>query len=206
MKVEEMFRAFPDIDSVIISAGIQKYFMFNNADISKDTPPTDSISTEITTNLSGPIVFARSVIPHLLKARPDKPYSLAFVTSGLAYVPVPMFPIYCATKSALHYFAVSLRAQLKNTPISVVEIVPPYVDTALDHEHRDAVIELFGGEGKVPKGMPVGQYAESVVKGLEEKDEDGKVQKVIADGFPKKAADAWVETYRPMMKMFGVDV
>ena len=39
------------------------------------------------------------------------------VTSGLAFSPLAGVPIYCATKAALHSFTLSLRHQLKDTPI-----------------------------------------------------------------------------------------
>ena len=43
-----------------------------------------------------------------------------------------MFPIYCATKAAIHSFTMSLRYQLKNTKIAVIELIPPMVhDTYL---------------------------------------------------------------------------
>ena len=36
-------------------------------------------------------------------------------------------PIYCATKAAMHSFSISLRHQLKNTPVKVFEVIPPPV-------------------------------------------------------------------------------
>ncbi len=86
--------------------------------------------------------------------------------------------------------------------MNVVEIVPPYVESELDLGHRDVVAEMY--KGAVPKGKPADEYAESVVKGLRERTEDGKIPQIIADGFPRKAADAWIEAYGPMMRALGV--
>jgi len=53
------------------------------------------------------------------------------LSSGLAFVPLPIAPIYCATKAAIHSFSLSLRAQLKNTKVKVFEIAPPATQTDL---------------------------------------------------------------------------
>ncbi|MDR1481209.1 MAG: SDR family NAD(P)-dependent oxidoreductase [Synergistaceae bacterium] len=44
------------------------------------------------------------------------------VTSGLAFTPLAVTPIYSATKSTLRSLTVCLRYQLSSTPIKVVEI------------------------------------------------------------------------------------
>jgi uncharacterized oxidoreductase len=51
------------------------------------------------------------------------------VSSGLAFVPLPMSPVYCATKVGLHSFTESLREQLKNTKVKVFELSPPATQT-----------------------------------------------------------------------------
>ena len=53
------------------------------------------------------------------------------VTSGLSFVPLANVPVYCATKAGLHSFTLSLRWQLSGTPVEVIEIIPPAVDTDL---------------------------------------------------------------------------
>jgi uncharacterized oxidoreductase len=44
---------------------------------------------------------------------------------GLAFVPLPIAPVYCAAKAGVHSFTQSLRVQLKNTRIKVFELAPP---------------------------------------------------------------------------------
>lgn len=58
-----------------------------------------------------------------------RPSLLVTVTSGLAIVPGPWVPNYCATKAALHSFTISLATQLRDTKVKVVELFPPYVHT-----------------------------------------------------------------------------
>ena len=59
------------------------------------------------------------------------------ITSGLAFSPLALVPVYCATKAALHSFTLSLRHQLKPTGIQVIEVAPPIVDTNLGGSGRN---------------------------------------------------------------------
>ena len=53
------------------------------------------------------------------------------VSSSLAFVPLPISPVYCATKAGLHSFTESLRVQLKNTKVKVFDLAPPAIQTEL---------------------------------------------------------------------------
>jgi uncharacterized oxidoreductase len=53
------------------------------------------------------------------------------VSSGLAFVPLTAAPIYCATKAAMHSFTTSLRFQLQDSGVRVIELMPPAVKTEL---------------------------------------------------------------------------
>ncbi len=55
------------------------------------------------------------------------------VSSGLAFVPFPISPVYSATKAGIHAFTKALRVQLKNTKIRVFELAPPSTQTALQN-------------------------------------------------------------------------
>jgi uncharacterized oxidoreductase len=88
----------------------------------------DDISREIETNLLGPVRMAKQFLPHL---KTQKAAAIVNVSSGLAFVPFPIAPIYCAAKAGLHSFTQSLRAQLKNTRIKVFELAPPATQTPL---------------------------------------------------------------------------
>ena len=57
--------------------------------------------------------------------------TLINVSSGLAFVPLSSAPIYCATKAAIHSYTQSLRFQLEESGVEVIELMPPAVKTAL---------------------------------------------------------------------------
>ena len=73
---------------------------------------------------------------------------------AFSFVPKANVPVYCATKSALHSFTLSLRHQLSGTPIDVIEIIPPAVDTDL------------GGKGLHTFGVPLNEFTDGIVKQL----------------------------------------
>lgn len=83
------------------------------------------INKEVSTNLVAPMVLSQLLVPFFL-AKKDRKCSLIFVSSGFAFVPITFFPVYSATKAAIHSFAVALRSQLHDSNINVVEIIPPY--------------------------------------------------------------------------------
>ncbi len=112
---------------------------------------------EIDTNLTGGIRVAAAFLPHLKKTQNAV---LANVSSGLAFVPLARFPIYCATKAAVHSFTMSLRQQLRGSGVKVVEIIPPYVATELGGPRKPG--EQVGG----PPPMPLDAFIAETMKEL----------------------------------------
>lgn len=113
--------------------------LFNNAGIQKEIDFLTGASglydeeSEIETNLAASIHLAALFIPHFLQQ--DRECAVVNITSGLAFIPLKIVPVYCATKAGLHSFSISLRSQLAKTTIRVFEIAPPIVETEL---HREA--------------------------------------------------------------------
>ncbi len=128
---------FPDLNCVFNNAGVQM-----SVDFSRGEPVNDAaLEAEVNTNVLGVARVSSAFIPHLLK---QTHATLVNVSSGLAFVPLARFPVYCATKAAVHSFSVSLRRQLQDSPVRIIELIPPYVDT-----------ELGGGSKSRPPGAPV---------------------------------------------------
>ncbi len=143
--VESITTEFPDLDVVVNNAGIQRRIRL------ADPEPWAATHAEIAINLEAPIHLSRLFIPHLLKQREP---ALINITSGLAFVPLAGVPVYCATKAALHSFTLSLRYQLADSVVRVIEIEPPAVDTDL------------GGPGLHTFGVPVEEFADGVMPRL----------------------------------------
>ena len=61
----------------------------------------EDITREIEINLSGPICMVKQFLPHL-KTKSEA--AIMNVSSLLAFVPLPISPVYCATKAGLHSF------------------------------------------------------------------------------------------------------
>jgi uncharacterized oxidoreductase len=114
---------FPSLNVLINNAGIMK--PENLAADSIDLSTAESI---ITTNLLGPLRLTAALLP-TLKKQPKA--TVVTVTSGLAFLPLAATPTYCATKAAIHSWTQSLRYQLRDTNIEVLELTPPYVQTEL---------------------------------------------------------------------------
>ena len=108
----------------------------------------DAAERTVTTNLLAPIRLVAALLPHF---HAQSRSAILTVSSGLAFV--PLTPTYCATKAAIHSYAVSLRKQLAGTSTEVIEIIPPYVQTELMGAHQ----------ASDPAAMPLDAYIAEVM-------------------------------------------
>lgn len=141
------------VNILINNAGIQREVDFKRGIIAL----TEGDS-EVRTNFEALIYLTALFVPYLMKQKNAAIYN---VSSGLAFVPLAIMPIYCATKAALHSFTITLRYQLKSTGIKVVEIIPPIVDTELDRGAR-------AKRGQTNRGISADESAEIIMKGMAE--------------------------------------
>ncbi|MDR3438307.1 SDR family oxidoreductase [Telmatospirillum sp.] len=125
---ERATRDFPALNVVINNAGIMR-----NEDVKSAPDYLADAEATVATNLLGPIRLTAALLPHLQK-QPKS--AILMVSSGLAFVSLALTPTYCATKAAIHSYAISLRHQLTGTPTEVIEIIPPYVQTHLQGDHQ----------------------------------------------------------------------
>ena len=127
---------YNDLNILINNAGIMLRF-----DVTKPED-TEKIYTHTDTNFVAPIHLS-SLFSNHLKNKENS--AIINITSGLAFVPLAMYPVYCATKAGLHSFTISLRRQLRDTKTKVFEIAPPQVDTELGYQERENESQSHGG-------------------------------------------------------------
>lgn len=142
----------PDLNVLINNAGIQRRGSFT-----ADDEAWSVRAAEIAINFEAPVHLIALLLPHL---REQANPAIINVSSGLAFLPVRFAPVYAATKAALHSFTVALRAELKDSTVDVVEVVPPMVRTDL------------GGEGVHGDGVPLDDFADAVVERMAAGDEE----------------------------------
>lgn len=139
----ELTGSHPGLNVLVNNAGVMR-----TEDLSSgEAAPAEIAEQTVAVNLLGPIRLTAALLPTLL-LQPDA--AIANVTSALAFVPKAVVPTYSATKAGLHAYTQSLRHQLRHTPIQVIEIVPPRVET-------DMIAEQGGGAGAMSLNAFVAQ-------------------------------------------------
>ncbi len=135
-----------DIDIMINNAG-----QLVDHDFRAASPNADDADDCIYANLNAPIRLITGLMPQL-QQRPQA--AIVNITSGLAIAPAARTPVYCATKSALRFYSLALREQLKDSNVQVIEALPPVVDTQMN-------------DGNPMKKMPPEECARQIVAAIE---------------------------------------
>jgi uncharacterized oxidoreductase len=130
--------------------------LFNNAGIQRQVRLAENAedwatrANEIAINVEAPMHLTALFGAHLQQ---QAAAAIINVSSGLGFAPLARVPIYSATKAAIHSFTQSLRWQLADTSVQVIEVMPPAVHTNLggtDHSF----------------GVPLDEYADDVMQQL----------------------------------------
>ena len=131
---ERVKKDFPTLDVLMNNAGILVYKNLN-------APVADlaDLMTEMNVNVGG-VVGMTSAFVDILRANKG---TVINVSSGLAFVPLPAAPIYSASKAAIHSYTQSLRFQLEETGVEVIELMPPAVKTDMTTELAEGGASLI---------------------------------------------------------------
>lgn len=156
------------VDALIAEWGTRELdILINNAgqgvdhDFREAAPDPDAADACIYANLNAPIRLITALVPRL---RERAEAAIVNVTSGLAIAPRAGGPVYCASKAGLRSYTQAIRYQLKDTPICVIEALPPVVDTQMtagrggnkmqpDECARQIVSALEAGRDEANVGM-----------------------------------------------------
>lgn len=153
----EVLDRHPDLNVLIPMAGIMRA-----EDWHKPESFLASAESVVTTNVLGPVRLIAAFIEHL-QTRPDA--TLITVSSGLAFTPLAVTPSYNASKAAIHMLSESIRLQLADTTVKVVELVPPSVRTALMPGQEDNEV-----------AMPLDEFIAEVMALLEAQPDAKEIQ------------------------------
>lgn len=148
---DKVTRDYATLNVVINNAGI-----VTAEDLKAEPFDMGAVEATITTNLLGPIRLTAALLPHL---RAQTAATVMTVSSGLAFIPLTMTPTYNATKAAIHSWSQSLRRQLADTSVEVLELAPPAVAT-----------DLMPGHAQNPHSMPLADFTTEVIGLIERQD------------------------------------
>lgn len=149
--IEKLFAAVKS-KSIILDV------LFNNAgvvelwDLNRDALSAKEIFEKANTNLSAPLAVTQYFIN---QANKSKENLIVNNTSEIAILPVPVMPLYSASKTAFSVFTKLIRFQLKKTNFRVVELLTPGVDTDMPKQ--------LNNSGKL---MNVDDFARDVIANI----------------------------------------
>lgn len=153
--VADLLQKYPDLDTVVLCAGIQHEFDL------REGMDIDKLTREVYINYTSVVTMISFITPHFLRLAQahSRPCFIIPVTSALSIVPGAAVPNYSATKAALHSFSLSLRVQLQGTDVHVLEVIPPLVESELH--------DPYGTTEKLSKfWMPLDEYTKVTMEGL----------------------------------------
>ncbi|RYX83080.1 SDR family NAD(P)-dependent oxidoreductase [bacterium] len=149
---DEVEAHYPELNVLVANAGISR-----SEDLTSDEWDASIAQAIIETNILGVLRVTAALLP-ILKKRPDA--TIIVTTSNLAIIPLSAYPTYCASKAFLHSWLQSLRHQLRDIPVEVLELSPPYVQTELTGEQQ----------ASDPRAIPLPVYISEVIHLLETHD------------------------------------
>lgn len=148
---EWVTKNFPECNILINNAAIVYRTNFHT-----DDEAIAKAEHEFHVNFLAPLILTKLLLPVL---RQNQSPAIINITTGLIYAPKSAYSFYNATKAALHAFTQTLRLQMRNTGVSVTEVMFPAVNTpwhkgnppSIAIEPREAVEEMIS---KLEKGKP----------------------------------------------------
>lgn len=142
----QLIAEHPKLNMLINNAGIM------HVDNAASVVDEEMLVATVTTNLIGPIRVTSALIEHLKK---QDAATVVNVSSVLGFVPMASAAVYCSTKAAMHSYTQSLRYKLRDSSVTVLELIPPWVRTDLLNSNNE------------PRAMPLNEFIAAVMRLLE---------------------------------------
>lgn len=122
--------------------------LINNAGVFEggllEHQPVDRIYELLQSSLTGPIHLTRLLLPGMLERGRGKIVNNASI---VGHAPFPGATVYAAAKTGLHGFTESLRRELEQTELSVLELITPGVDTDMMAQVQKQLDEYVNTDG-----------------------------------------------------------
>lgn len=154
---KDVIARYPELNVLVTMAGVMRV-----EDWHRPETFLESAENVVTTNVLGPIRLIAAFVEHL-RSRPDA--TIVTVSSGLAFAPLKVTPSYSASKAAIHMLSESLRLQLADTSVEVLELEPPSVQT-----------DLLPGQADNEHAMPLDEFVAEVMTLLETRPDLKEIQ------------------------------
>lgn len=126
------------LNAVINNAGVAEVYELEKTKLS-----SSEIFQKINTNFAGAVA-----VTQLFIAQADRTFKnlIINITTEVAIFPVPILPLYSASKAGLSVFTQCLKVQLQKANFSVIEILPPAIDTNMARSLNNTNVSLKPGE------------------------------------------------------------
>ncbi|GAA2126676.1 SDR family oxidoreductase [Streptomyces synnematoformans] len=145
---DQVLASHPELNLLVAMAGIMVREDVTEHDFLKVAERT------VETNVLGTVRLVAAFTEHL-QTRPDS--TIVTVSSGLAHTPLAITPSYNGSKAFVHLFSETVRLQLADTSVKVVELCAPALRT-----------ELMPGGSQTEGFYPLEDYIDDTWKVLAE--------------------------------------
>lgn len=140
-------------------AGKPLALLINNAGVGgnyvlEDPATLDDAAFCMRTNVDAPIALCTRLLP-VLRAQPEA--MIVNVTSGLALAPAGSGSVYSASKAALRAYTQAIRHLLRDSPIKVLEALPPMVETNMTAARNGNKMKVEDCAAEIVRGIRTGK-------------------------------------------------
>jgi short-subunit dehydrogenase len=119
-----------------------------------DNPP-EREAEMVQVNAAAPVELTRALLPGMIRRARERHEraGLIFVASAAAFLPIPLFATYAASKAFLLHYAEALAEELDHAPVDVLALCPGATKT-----------RFFERANVSPSGVPTAHEADRVAR------------------------------------------